>query len=53
MRQQLGFVLQFVVLTALPLLIYWQLTYGFRLIFMPALLLVGILVFWAGTRLRE
>jgi hypothetical protein len=53
MRQQLGIVLQFIVLTALPLLIWWQLTFGFSLIWMPALLTVGIVIFWIGTRLRE
>ncbi len=53
MRQYLGIGLQFFVLTALPLLIWWQLQFGFALIWMPALLTVGIVVFWIGTRLRE
>jgi hypothetical protein len=53
MRQQIGFLLQFVVLVFLPLLILWQLQFGFRLILMPALTLLGIVVFWVGYRLRE
>jgi hypothetical protein len=53
MRHQVGFLLQFAVLVFLPMLILWQLEYGFRLLWMPALTLVGILVFWIGYRLRE
>jgi hypothetical protein len=53
MRQQIGFLLQFVVLVFLPMLILWQLEFGFRLILMPALTLVGIIVFWIGYKLRE
>ena len=53
MKHQLGVFLQFVVLTALPMLIYWQLMYGFPLIYMPALLLCGVFVFAVGTQLRE
>lgn len=53
MRQQIGVLLQFLVLTALPMLCYWQLQFGFRLIWMPLLLTVGIVLFWLGTRLRE
>lgn len=53
MRQQLGFVLQLAVLAALPMLIVWQLMYGFPLIWMPALTVVGIAVFWVGHKLRE
>ena len=53
MRQQIGFVLQLIVLTLLPLLIVWQLNFGFQLIWMPALTAVGIVVFWVGYRLRE
>jgi len=52
MRHQLGVLLQFLVLVGLPLLCWWQLTFGFQLIWMPALLTVGIVVFWMGTRLR-
>lgn len=53
MRQQIGFYLQFAVLVFLPMLILWQLEFGFRLILMPALTLAGIAVFWIGYKLRE
>jgi len=53
MRQHIGFLLQFTVLVFLPMLILWQLEFGFRLILMPALTLVGIVVFWIGYKLRE
>jgi hypothetical protein len=53
MKRQLGFLLQLAVLAALPMLCYWQLQFGFPLIWMPGLLLAGIAVFWFGTRLRE
>lgn len=53
MKQQLGMMMQLAVLGGLPLLIYFQLNFGFRLIVMPVCLLVGIIVFAIGTRLRE
>lgn len=53
MKRQFGFLLQLFVLTILPLLIYWQLQFGFRLVWMPSLLVVGMVLFWFGTRLRE
>lgn len=53
MRQQIGTALQFLVLCLLPMLVWWQLQFGFDLIWMPALLMVGIVTFWLGTRLRE
>jgi len=53
MKRQVGFLLQLAVLTLLPMLIIWQLNFGFRLIWMPALLLLLSGVFWIGTRLRE
>lgn len=52
MRQQLGLLLQLAVLALLPVLVWWELTFRFRLIVMPACLLVGIAVFWLGTKLR-
>ena len=52
-RHYLGLALQFVALVFLPLLIIWQLNFGFPLIWMPLLLLVGFIVFSIGTRLRE
>ena len=53
MRHHLGIFLQFLVLIFLPLLILWQLNFGFELIWMPALTLAGIVVFYVGYRLRE
>ncbi|GIX03333.1 MAG: hypothetical protein KatS3mg113_0339 [Planctomycetaceae bacterium] len=53
MKRHLGFLLQLLVLGCLPVLSYWQLFFGFPLIWMPALLTLGIVVFWLGTRLRE
>ena len=53
MRFQVGIVLQFAVLVFLPLLVVWQLNFGFNLIYMPVSLLAGIVVFSVGTRLRE
>jgi hypothetical protein len=53
MRRSIGFLLQLAVLASLPMLIVWQLTFGFRLILMPLLTLVGIIVFTIGHRLRE
>jgi len=52
MRYHIGLSLQFAVLVFLPLLILWQLNFGFPLIYMPGLLLVGIVVFAVGTKLR-
>ena len=53
MRQQIGVALQFLVLTLLPMLIWWELQFGLPLILMPLLLVAGAVVFWIGTRLRE
>lgn len=53
MRRQIGFLLQLFVLAMLPVLILWQLQFGFHLVWMPAMLTVGVLLFWLGTRLRE
>ena len=53
MRHHLGIALQFLALIFLPLLILWQLNFGFRLIWMPVLTLAGIAVFYIGYRLRE
>ena len=52
MRQQIGFLMQLVVLTLLPFLIIWQLNFGMPLIWMPILTLTGIVLFTLGTRLR-
>ena len=53
MKRHVGFLLQLAVLALLPMLIVWQLTIGFELIWMPGLLLVGILLFTLGQKLRE
>ncbi|MEX0700623.1 MAG: hypothetical protein WD069_00865 [Planctomycetales bacterium] len=52
MRRQAGFLLQLAVLALLPVLIYWELTFRFPLIVMPACLVGGIALFWLGTKLR-
>jgi hypothetical protein len=53
MRQQIGFLLQLAALILLPMLILWQLDFGIPLIVMPALTVVGIILFYIGHRLRE
>jgi hypothetical protein len=53
MRNQLGLLLQFAALVFLPLLIIWQLNFGFPLLWMPALTVAGLLVFYFGHWLRE
>ena len=52
MKQQIGFLLQLFVLSALPVLVVFQLIYSFRPILMPACLLAGIVVFAVGAKLR-
>lgn len=53
MRQSIGFALQVLVLMFLPLLIGWQLFFGFPLLAMPAATVVGIVVFSIGYALRK
>lgn len=53
MRHHLGIVLQILVLAGLPLLIVYQLNFGFQLLVMPTCTVIGIAFFWIGTRLRE
>lgn len=53
MRRQIGFLLQVAVLTLLPMLILWQLDFGIPLIVMPALTVVGIVMFYVGRRMCE
>lgn len=53
MRNHLGLLLQFAALVFLPLLILWQLNFGFPLIWMPALTAAGLGVFYMGHLLRE
>lgn len=53
MRNQIGFALQFAALVFLPLLILWQLNWGFPLLWMPGLTAAGAAAFYLGHRLRE
>jgi len=53
MKHYLGIILQLVAMTGLPLIIMYQLLFGFQLIVMPVCLTIGVLVFWLGTILRE
>jgi hypothetical protein len=52
MKHYLGISLQFITLVFLPLLVIWQLNFGFDLIYMAGLLLLGIVLFTIGTKLR-
>ncbi len=52
-KHLLGMFLQLLTLSMLPLTILFQLCYGFQLIVMPILLLLGITLFSIGTALRE
>jgi len=52
-KQQIGVAIQFLVLSATPLISWWQLQFGYRLIWMPGLLTTAAVLFWIGTRLRE
>ncbi len=45
--------MQLFVLSVLPVLIAFQLYFGFPLIVMPMCLLTGIVLFFVGTRLRD
>ena len=53
MLHHLGILLQTCVLTVLPCLILYQLQFNIRLGLMPACTIVGMLLFWLGTTLRE
>lgn len=53
MRHHLGIFLQVCVLTFLPCLILYQLQFGIKLVLMPVCTVVGIVLFWLGTMLRE
>jgi hypothetical protein len=53
LRQQIGFVLQLMVLMFLPLVIGWQLFFGLPLIAMPASVLVAVGIFSVGQKLRQ
>ena len=53
MRQKVGWVLQLLVLMFLPLVIGWQLFFGFPLIAMPICVVVATAVFSFGHVLRK
>ena len=53
LKQYVGMLLQLFTLSILPLIIVFQLFYGFKLIMMPISLVVGITLFSIGTMLRE
>lgn len=53
MRNALGLLLQMAVLMFLPLVIGWQLFFGFPLLAMPAATLLAIVVFYVGHSLRQ
>jgi len=53
LRQQIGFVLQLMVLMFLPLVIGWQLFFGLPLIAMPASVVAAVGVFSVGQLLRK
>jgi hypothetical protein len=53
MLHHLGILLQICAMTFLPLVILYQLNFGFRLIAMPVCTVIGFAVFWIGTQLRE
>lgn len=53
MKHYLGLLLQFVVLAILPVLVLWQLLFGIPLIVMPVSLIISVVLFMVGTRLRE
>lgn len=52
-RNLLGMFLQLMALTFLPVLILWQLNFGFNLLWMPGLTLIGVGVFLIGHKLRD
>lgn len=53
MLHHLGILLQITAMTGLPLVILYQLNFGFRLTVMPICTVAAIIVFFVGTRLRE
>ncbi|MBL8818074.1 MAG: hypothetical protein JNL58_18755 [Planctomyces sp.] len=53
MKQYLGMGLQLIALGGLPSLVIAQIFIQFHLIVMPAVLLVGVIIFGLGTKLRE
>jgi hypothetical protein len=52
MKQQIGWLMQLLVLGALPGLIMYDYTFGFKKLEMPAALLICSAIFMLGTNLR-
>jgi hypothetical protein len=52
-RQQVGWLLQLLVLMLLPMVVGWQLFFGFPLIAMPACVVAAIAFFSVGHVLRK
>ncbi|MCA8999328.1 MAG: hypothetical protein KDA80_20205 [Planctomycetaceae bacterium] len=52
-RNTVGFLLQFIALVIPPLLIVWQLDFGFPLLMMPTMTLVAVILFVIGHSLRD
>lgn len=53
MLHHIGMLIQLAVLVLLPMLVLWQLTYGFRVGVMGPVVVLGMIVFTIGTKLRE
>jgi hypothetical protein len=53
MKNMIGFVLQFIALVFLPAMLFFQLDFGFRLLWMPALTVAALIVFYLGHMLRD
>ena len=53
MKHHIGIALQLLVLAVLPTLILFQLQFRFRLMVMPVSLIIGIVIFAIGAKLRE
>lgn len=53
MLHHIGIAMQISAMTFLPLIVLYQLQFGFKLIVMPISVVTGGFVFWIGTQLRE
>ena len=53
MQHQSGILCQLSVLAGLPVLVIGQLRFDYHFLVMPISLMIGIVVFWIGTKLRE
>lgn len=53
MKQQVGFFLQLAVLALLPVVSYMELTGDLHLLFIPISLVIGLVLFIVGWKLRE